>query len=211
MPLNPTQLSNDIQNALGGSAAPITGQISQIAQSICTHLESGILSNAPGTIVGVVPPAAGPLTLGAGTNGLIALVAASLVALFETSVGGSTSQITGFANAVTNSLLTSDVVFSVGSITGLTTNVPVPPTPGVLIGAGTGGMITALVDTALAAGIASGVMGIITPKISAMATAIVNHVMMNAVASYAPGSVTGVAPPTGGPLVAGAGTGGTIL
>lgn len=63
--------------------------------------------------------------------------------------------------------------------------------------------------TAIKGGLGFGAMAN-TAQLSGLAAAIVAHVQTGVVA-FLPGTITGTAPPSGGPLIAGAGAGGTIV
>lgn len=207
MAMNGATLATAIKGGLGFGALATSAKNLALANAIVAHAQSGVVSFAPGTIVGTAPPSGGPLIAGAGTGGTILLVPSALVSALVSAFGTSTSQIVGLANAISNHIATGLVVFAPGTIIGACSNTPV--SPGVLAGSGAGGTITGLSGPVLATAITSGIgQGAPTSQVTNMATEIVNHIMSLGVVTLP--VVTAVCSAGGGPIVGGTAAGGTI-
>lgn len=207
-------LATLLKGSLGFSAFANTTQIVGVATSIIQEFAAAVVTNAPGTIVGIAPPSGGPLSAGAGTGGVITgMTGASLAARMVTNCGfpGTTPQLLGWAGAMTTHFMTGLVSFVPGTITGTCTNTG-SPSPGPLVaGAGTNGLIAGYAGPTLAATMATGLLQPApSPELTQFASDLVAYIMTNARATYAPGSITAVCPSGGGPITAGAGAGGTI-
>ena len=211
MALDAVTLADDIKTAMGFGAEPQSTELTNLAQDIVTHILTAVVSNAPGTVTGDAPPAGGPLINGAASGGVILLISSALDAAFTTSFGISTPEISGMASAISAHIAAGTTEFAIGNITGTCSNTAAP-SPGPLLGQGTGGTIVGLVGATLAADISTGVLqGGVTPtELLGMSNAIDDHVALNGEAAYAPGTITGTAPSGGGPIPDGAGAGGTI-
>jgi hypothetical protein len=211
MALNATALATAIKNGLGFGSQPTSTKNINMATDIVTHIKSGTVAFAPGTITGTAPPSGGPLSNGAGSNGTITLVSSALATAFIATFGHNTSQIAGLANAISTHIMTGTVKFDSGNITGVCANTPPPASaPGPLIGAGVGGKIVGLSGSGLASAIASGInQSTVSPQVLQMSTEIVNHIMNNAVVALP--LVSGLCPGGGGSISLGAAAGGTIL
>lgn len=210
MPMNPTQLAEDIRDALGFASLAVPPQTAAMAAAIVAHVQTGVVTFLPGTVTGVAPPSGGPLTLGAAMGGTVLLVPSALEAAFIAAFGTSTPEISGMAIAMSTHFATVLAAFATGTITGACSNTPV--SPGVLVGAGANGTLSGLIGATLASTVASGIgQAATSPQLSAMCDVIVNHIMDNGVVTLPPASVVGVCSAGGGPIVAGAATGGFIL
>lgn len=213
MALVATDLSDAIRSAMG-FPLPVSNQLNAWATGIVSHIQaSSLVSNAPGTVVGIAPPSPGPLTLGAATggtiSGLVGTVMANLITSADpTDYPSATPELTGMCNGICQHIVTAGLVsFSIGTINGACTNTPI--TPGVFTGIGIGGTISSLDATAMATLIASQAsFPFVSSQLISMCTAIVNYIMANASVSYS--LVTGVCSAGGGPLIAGTATGGSI-
>lgn len=100
------------------------------------------------------------------------------------------------------------VNFAAGGITGTCTNTSSSPGP-LAAGAGANGSLVGLTGAGASAAV-SAAIGAAGPDMIKHYTALIDYLTANAKATYASGSIVGVCPPGGGPLGAGAGTGGTI-
>jgi len=209
MALNANQMAEDMKIALGFVTEPTSEENKNMAADIIAHLQTGVVSHAPGTVTGIAPPSGGPLINGAASNGIIVLVPADLVARFVATFKISTPEIIGMATAISTHLITGLVSFSTGSITGICSNTAV--NPGTLIGEGVGGTINGL-DGAAMASLMANLMGKpgTTPELESMTGAIVSHIQNNAEVTYLTGSVTGTASAGGGPIIAGTAVSGSI-
>lgn len=206
-------LADQLKNSLGFASFPTSSQNSGLAQGIVDEITmKADVEFAPGTVTGTVPPAAGPLTLGAATGGVISgMTPADLAAKLQADMGfgSTTSQLLGMANAIVTHFLTALASFAVGTITGACTNTPA--TPGVFVGAGAGGTIAGLSGSGLASLMAADMgFGTVSAQLLAFSNTLVTYLLSNSVVTIPPGGATGVAPAGGGPLTAGAATGGTI-
>lgn len=212
--LDETKLAQKIHDALGqkkdghGNPTPISNQTKNDAAGIVAALKAAVFSNLPGTITGVTAPGS-PLTAGAGSGGIMVITPAPAIAKMGV---GLPPQAVPNASKETTALIqyigTGLVAFASGNITGTCTNSPTSPGP-LTAGAGSNGTITGLTGSACATFVASA-LGSSGPESIKHYTAIIDYILANAVAAYASGSVVGVCPSGGGPLTAGAGTGGTF-
>jgi hypothetical protein len=207
MTLNASTLADNIKNALGFSAYSTSAQNSGLASAIVAHLMTGVVTFLPGTVTGVAAPSPGPLSNGAASGGTILLVPSALEAALVAVFGTSTPQILGMADAISIHFMTGMVSFATGNITGVCTNTPL--SPGTFTGVGANGTISGLSGSTLATQMATGIsQAAPTPQLTAMCNAIVSHVQGNAVVTLP--LVVGVTSAGGGPLAAGAATGGLI-
>lgn len=208
MGMSGSTLADAIKSGLGFGAYATSTKNLGLANAIVAHVQTAVVTFAPGTITGTAPPSGGGLIGGAGTNGVIVLVPAALESALVAVFGISTPEILGLADAI--SLHVSGlgkVTFSSGSITGVCTNTPVAP--GTFTGTGSNGHVIGLSGSTLAAAITAGIgQTIPTSQLTNMATEIVNHIMNNAVVTLA--LATGACSAGGGPIAAGTGSGGTI-
>ena len=213
MALVAADLATAIRTGMG-FPLPNSTQLIGWGTGVVNHIiTSGIVANAPGTVLGTAPPAGGPLVSGLASNGLIAgLSGPTLASLIHASAGfpGSVStQLTNFSTAVVSHIMTlGRVSFSSGTIVGTCSNTPA--TPGVLTGTGSNGLIGSLNGSTLASAVHSavGYPGSTSTELTNFCTSLVNYVMTNARVSYA--LVTGTAPAAGGAIIAGTAAGGTI-
>lgn len=208
MPLNGGDLAVEIKDSLGFGSQDTSTKNLNMAANIVAHIQTGIVSFAPGSVTGEAPASGGPLLNGAATGGTITLVPSALQALFIATFGISTPQIIAFAQAISNHIMTGSVEFSSGNITGACTNTT--SNPGVLTGVGVDGTISGLDGTALASSIAAALgKPTVSQQVTDMAQAIVDHVMNNASVSLP--VVTATCPVNGGDIELGTATGGIIL
>lgn len=205
MPMVPAKLADEIASAV--KADSVTPQILGIATAFVSAVLAATFSHP--LVNGVTAPGA-PLSAGAAPAGLIiGIVGPKIAADIASAVGGPTTpQIialgTGFQTVMTTAL----VDFAPGGITGQCTNTPTSPGP-LAGGGGQNGKILGLVPDALVAQWAPAFGGI-SPELQAKAKAVVEFFSNEAQAQYPPGTVNGVCPPAGGPLV-GLGAGGIFL
>lgn len=209
MPMVANDMADLLKNGLGFGTDPTSNETKGMARAIIAEFGIAIVSNAPGTVNGAAPPSGGPLTGGTAVGGLIAgMAGATLAAKMQMEMGkpSITPQLLGFAGAMALHFLTGLVSFTL--ITGACTNTPV--SPGALTGAGANGKIAGYSGPTLATAIAAGIgqPSASAPLIS-MCTNLVTYIMANATVTYA-GTVVGICPAGGGPITAGAASGGTI-
>jgi hypothetical protein len=211
--MNGNNLADEFRTA-EGYPPPTTAQSKVWGNAIISEIQNGQISNAPGTITGIAPPAPGPLLDGAGSNGMIGglsggNIASAVQAGFPFS--SSSSKFTAFCNTLVSYIMSGgQVSFASGNITGVCTNTPL--TPGVLTaGAGSGGTVGGMSASALASMIQSSIGApSSTPQMTGFAQALIDHVQNNAVVTYGVGTVQAVCPAGGGSITAGSGSGGTI-
>lgn len=204
MPMVDAALAKEIADALESKKGP-TKQIQDIAKALVTTMKSAIFNHA--LINGSCGPG-GPIAAGAAEGGIILLpTAATLPAQIAAALQGPpTPQIIGMATGFATHIQTGLVSFKPGGIIGTCANSPVSPGP--VIGAGQNGQIMGLAGPALA-NLWKATMGGSSKQIDNMAKVVAEYFSKEAMGSYMMGSVTGVAPPGGGPIVA-AGIGGTF-
>ena len=200
MPMVAPALAAEIATALQG---PPTPQIMDMAKAFVTVVQGGIFSHA--LVNGSCGPG-GPLQGGGAEGGIILLpMAATLPADLAAALGGPpTPQIMGMATGFSTHLQTGLVSFKTGGIMGTCTNTPIAPGP--VMGSGQNGQIMGLAGPALAS-LWKGFLGGDSLQINNMAKAVAEYFAKEAMGTYAMGTVTGIAPPGGGPVVA-AGVGG---
>lgn len=214
MTLDASELATKILNdSLGsptdkdGKPIPATTAMQEYAAGFIAAIKAGTFSNLPGTIVGVTA-AGGPLSAGAGLGGILVATPAPWIAKTANGFSPVGPDLAKEHAAVITYVMTNFITFAPGKITGTTTNTPVAP--GILNnGAGTDGKFltvngAACMAAVIAAGVASG------PMMVKHYTVLMSYLMEKGVGAYASGSVVGIAPAGGGPLTAGAGTGGTF-
>lgn len=214
MSLEVDELAKKINEALGatdkdGKKITVTDEMKTYARAVINTLKAGLVNNAPGTITGTGAPG-GPLSGGAGSNGLITALVPTLwsgimtagnptavPAILDQEAALSTAYIMGAGK----------VSFAAGKITGSCTATPVAP--GVLAaGAGSDGLIESLSGSAWSAALAAITQG--GPLAKPVYNIIANYIMEKSVTAYATGTVNGAFAAGGGPLIAGVGLGGTI-
>lgn len=213
MALDSQELARKLHDALAqktdgkGQPTPISDQTLSYAKGIVAALKAAVVSNAPGTITGVTAPGS-PLSGGTGSAGVMVLTPGPMEA--ETLQGVPPQALPNIAKenvAIISYISTGLVTFS--TITGTCTSSSTSPGP-LAAGAGANGTITGLTGAG-ATGAVSAALGSVTgPDMIKHYTALINYILANATATYASGSITGVCPPGGGPLAAGAGAGGTV-
>jgi hypothetical protein len=205
-----SDLAEEIKSALGFDSEPTSAETLGLAQSFTDELQqNGLVSHA--LVVGTCPPG-GPITNAAAQNGLIlGVTPATLLTRLITNMKkpGPTPQLqafaAGFATAITSSL----VDIQPGNVIGVCANSPVSPGP--FVGSATMGTIIKLDSSSLANLWAAPQGGDVSKELQNMADVVVKYIMDNAEISYLPGTITGVAPPGGGPLAGGVGVGGKIF
>jgi hypothetical protein len=213
--MSETDLARRLHEALSqtttgtGEPTKVSSQTQEYASGLIAALKAGTVSHAPGTITGVTAPGA-PLADGAGTNGMMVLTPAPMIA--KTAVATHPMATANYAKenkAIVLYIMTfGRVVFEAGNIVGQCTSTPLSGGP-LTAGAGTGGKITALSGSAATAFVTAQ-LGYSGPDMIKHYTALVKYLMDKAEVTYTAGQVVGTCPPGGGPLGAGAGTGGKI-
>lgn len=214
MALVVADLASAINTALGpptdkdGNPIAVTSEMMGYANAVVTTLKAGTFTHAVGTVLGVGAPGA-PITGGTALLGIIAGVSAGTWSgILASAFPGATTTATE-AGASTGYIMASGKVnFASGDITGTCTATPL--SPGILAaGAGSGGLVAALVGSAWASAVLAAI-GSPGPLAAPVYTAVANYIIANAACSYATGTVVGVFAATGGPMTAGAGTAGLI-
>lgn len=205
MPMVPSKLADEIASAVKADSP--TPQIIGMATAFVSSVLAATFSHP--VINGVTAPGA-PLSAGAAPGGLIlGIVGPKISSDIASAVGGPpTPQILALGTGFQTVMLAALVNFNPGGITGQCTNTPTSPGP-LAGGGGQKGQITGLVPDALAAQWAPAFGGM-SPELQGMAKAVVEFFSNEAEAQYPPGTVNGVCPPAGGPLV-GLGAGGIFL
>ena len=209
MALVVNDLADAINKAIGakdanGQATPTTPQMKAYAQAIIDTIKAGLINRvgAPGA----------PLSNGTATGGLIlGLVPAIWIGdIVSGSPTAKPAAIADEATASTSYLMASSLInFQTGNIKGSCT--ATPTSPGILAaGNGAEGKIEGLDGSAWAnavVGVTPGANPDLTTKIY---KAVVDYLKSKATATYASGTIVGTFSAGGGPLIAGAGIGGTI-
>jgi len=205
MPMVPSKLADEIASAVKADSP--TPQIIGMATAFVSAVLAATFSHP--LVNGVTAPGA-PLSAGAAPGGLIlGIVGPKISADIASAVGGPpTPQILALGTGFQTVMLAALVNFTPGGITGQCTNTPLAPGP-LVGGGGQKGQITGLVPDALAAQWAPAFGGM-SPELQGVAKAVVEFFSNEAEAQYPPGTVNGVCPPAGGPLV-GLGAGGIFL
>jgi hypothetical protein len=210
VPMVDALLAEEINTAIG-QPPPASAQTKGLAKSIINELKTaGLVNFLPGTVMGVAPPSGGPVTNGSASGGLIlGPTPATLLAQMISNMGlaGSTPQVLAEATAIVTHILTGKVAFKPNTVTGACSNSPV--SPGALTGAAMGGQISGL-DGGAMASLMGAAFGGVSPQLKAKCQAICDHIMKNAQVSFTMGTIIGVCSAGGGPVAAGAGTGGKI-
>jgi hypothetical protein len=204
MPMVADALAKEIADALKSKEGP-TKQIKGTAKALITAMKAAIFSHL--LVNGSCGPG-GPISAGAAEGGIIVMPTAAAIPIEIAAAleGPPTPQIIGLALGFSTHVMTGLVSFKPGGITGTCANSPVSPGP--VIGAGQNGQIMGLSGPALASAWAA-TLGGKSEEIDKMAEAVAGYFSKEAMGSYMMGSVTGVAPPGGGPIVA-VGVGGTF-
>ena len=205
MPMVPAKLADEIASAIGADS--VTPQILGVATAFVSAMLAATFSHP--LVNGITAPGA-PLSAGAAIGGpILGVVGPKIAADIAAGVGGPTTpQILALGNGFATTMLTSFVSFNTGGITGQCTNTPLSPGP-LVGGGGAKGEIISFVGSALAAAWAPGFGGM-SPELQAKADAVADYFTKEATPQYPPGTVNGVCPPGGGPLV-GLGVGGIFL
>lgn len=208
-------VANDLATAIRtgmGFPTPNSAQLVGWSSGVISHLISaGIVNFAPGTITGSTSPG-GSLSSGAGSGGIVSGLSGSAMApLVASGAGypGVSSILQIYCNQIAIHIMTGLVTFDPGNVTGSCTSTPLSPGP-LVSGAATNGKLNGLSGPTLANLIHSavGYPGSTSSKLIQFCTAICNYLMANASVTFLTGTVTGVCPPGGGPLSAGAASGG---
>lgn len=210
MAMSPSDLAKAIHDALGEDGDP-SDEVKGMAEAIIGEITTmGMVSFLPQTISGTCPPG-GPLSAGAGQLGLLLGPSGPTLAVqmaAKMKKPGPTPQLIGMATGITTHLLTAQVSFSPGGISGTCANSPVSPGP--FIGTGTGGKISGMAGDGMASLVAAGLGQSANDKVKKKCAAIVDFIQQNAEVMFAMGTVLGTAPPGGGPLIAGTAIGGRV-
>lgn len=214
MALDASELANLIQNNglrqnTDGNGLPLppSSQLQEYCAGLINALKAATVTFAPGTINGSAPPG-GPLQAGTGTGGIFTgLTPAPFLA--KTQVGAPGPFSAAENTAVITYLQTSGIfVIPTGGVTGICTATAL--SPGTLVnGEASGGKITAINGAACAA-VVSASSGLVGPDMIKHYDIIMNYLIANLEVEFPTGSVTGSFSAGGGPLVAGAATGGKI-
>lgn len=204
MPMVESDLADKIAKALN-SKDGATPEITNTAKAFVAVVKGGIFMHA--LVNGTAPPG-GPLQAGAAEGGVILLpLAATLpVQIAAALKGPPTPQIMGLAMGFATHIQTGLVSFASGNIMGACTNTAL--TPGPVLAGGQNGQIKGLSGSALSS-LWSAPLGGKSKEIDEMAKVVAEYFSKEAMGSYVMGTVTGVAPPGGGPVVA-VGAGGTF-
>ena len=212
MSMNATAMATAIQVEMGFPSPP-SEELIGWSSGLIAGLTAASFSNPPGTIVGICDPG-GPLLLGAGTLGVITgMIPATIASDIAEGAGylGVSSQLSSFcAQIVTHIQTLGLITFEPNSVIGVCTNTPI--SPGAMIGKASGGKISGLSGSVLAAAIHStvGYPGVVSGSLTSFCTGMVNYIMDNADFAYPDGQVTGACPPGSGPLSGGTGVQGVI-
>jgi hypothetical protein len=212
MSLSASILANEIQTAMGFSS--ISSQLLGFCQALVSEIQTNAkISNS--LVTGDCPHSGGSLSNGTSVNGIISSLSGSrLASTIQSDIGFPlvTSNLLNLSNAIVNHIMgLGKVNFSSGNITGTCTNSA--GSPGVLtLGSGFSGIITSLNGITLANDIhsAEGFPGSVSTQLIQFSIAIVNHIMSDGVGSYQSGTVTGICPAGGGPLISGSASKGKI-
>ena len=210
MPMIDALLAEEMNSALG-QKPPASSQTKGLAKSIINELKTvGLVTLAPGTVMGTAPPTGGPLIMGSASSGIIAGPSPGTLVpqmLANMGLAAPTAQITSMATAICTHLMTGTVSFTAGMVVGVCSNTVT--SPGVLTGSALNGTIAGL-DGGAMAQLMAAPFGGVSPELEKMCKAITDHIMKNAMVSFTMGTVLGVCSVGGGPVAAGAGTGGKI-
>lgn len=209
--LDATQLAQEINKAIGatdkdGNKIKVTEEMKTYAKAILT-LKQATTAHAPGTVTGTTAPGS-PLSGGAAMNGLlVGFTPGPWLGIMSggfpsaPDIGKEATASVGYINGAAK------INFAANNITGTCTNTPTSPGP-LAAGAGNDGTIDMLDGEAWSKVV---IPPTGDPKLaSKIYKAIVKYINENAEVTYAPGSVVGTCPSGGGPLAAGAATGGVI-
>lgn len=208
MALKAKELADKLMKGTKPAGNETTPSMIAYAEGIIAALQSAVVVNLPGTILGVTAPGA-PLSAGSGMGGTMLVLPAAMIA--KTARNFDPKAVAGVSKentAICNYLSTGLVMFAAGKVTGTCTNTPVSPGP-LVAGKADDGKITGLVGAAAAAmvGAQLGGMG---PEGIDFYTTLINYILDKAEVSYPLNGIVGVCPLGGGPLTAGAGIGGII-
>ena len=214
MPLNPKQLADDINKALGvtdkdGKKIKTTKEMETLATAITTTLQASTAFFPPGSITGTALAPGAPVLDLAAQNGtfLPPLNPTNWISLLFT-LGGTAPFIIKEVNASIAYLQASaKITFDLGVLQGVST--ATPTTPGNLIAGGTGGYINGLDGKQWAKAVL--VPGGDLPLVEKQYIAIVKHIRENAIITFPPASVIGAFASPGAPLAGGTAQGGIII
>jgi len=218
MPMTGSACAAFIASAMGQVGTP---QFDGWGFGIVLELQTnGLVSHVAGKVTGITA-AGSALSAGAATDGKIAGISgSSLETLVKTNSGGSypfsTSELLNFCTVIADHIKSkAKVIFALGNITGQCTSTVITAGP-LTNGAGTNGIVQtgSMNGTTIAQDAVIAVPFVpppATPELIDFCTAIVDYIEANAQITYALGSVIGTCPIASGALVAGAGSGGTIL
>lgn len=198
-----------------GYPAPVSKQLIGWGTGVVEHIQkAAIVNHLPGTITGVTA-AGSSLAAGAGLPaGIISAMSGSEMAelvVRYAGYGSVSEQLRCFCGEIVRHIETQGKVkFDSGNITGQCTSTLLSPGP--LVGAGNSGDVVFLSGVILANNVHShcGYPGSVSQLLIKFCTAVTNYIMENADVSYKNGQVTGVCPPSAGPLAAGTGINGKI-
>lgn len=208
--MDEAELAENLAKALNQKEA--SKQIKKMAKAIIDEVKIGSVNITPGGVTGTAPSSGGPLPDGAASDGKITLLVSTRLAQELASSmdqSSATDEVKKLAQAITSHIMNEgSVSFTAGGITGVCSNSAT--SPGALTGQGSKGMINKLDDSALASEMAKAFGGKKTPQLKKQAKAIVDHIKLNSEVSFASGTVVGTISAGGGPIIAGAATGGTI-
>lgn len=209
MALDKDKIAAAIQDGLGFASETTSGVTEKVAEAIVAHLQTGIVNFLPATITGTAPPSGGPLTGGAGQGGIITLVPAAFVPLLINAFGTASAEIQNFGTTLSAQFMTAIVEYQTGSVTGTCSNTPT--SPGALIGEAQGGVLSNMQPSSMATAIASAIgQTSASDQISSMCEKLVEAIQSDAEVSHLTGTVIATISAGGGPIIAGAATGGTI-
>jgi len=140
MAMIPSVLATELRDGIGFTG-PESQQLLGWSSGVIKGIRMGLVSNAPGTVVGVCP-AGGALSAGAATAGLISGITPTAMAAFiqaDAAYPFTSYQLVAHCTAISQHVMSGTVVFSTGDITGVCTNTPT--SPGAVIAGGIMGKI----------------------------------------------------------------------
>ena len=211
--LDEKELANVLHNVLGqkedgfGNPTPTSRESQAYASGIVAALKAGSVANASGTITGTTAPGS-PLVAGSGTGGVLTIDPGPML---EKTLNGfdPVGPLLSIENkAVIEYIATGLATFAPGTVTGTCTSSNDNPGP-LAAGAASGGTITGITGSGCLAAVL-GATGTLGPGAPSHYNALIDYITNNAEISYSSGSVTGTCPAGGGPLAAGAASGGVI-
>jgi hypothetical protein len=210
MAMSADDMAKAVHKALGQPASTaISPQAKGLTKSIVDEIKEG--GKVAHALVTGTTAAGSPLAAGAAANGTVTgLVAASLAGRFVANgvAPSVTKETKDYAAAFVKHMLTAQVLFPPGKITGSATSSSSSPGP-LAAAQGKQGQVLGLDGDALAALIGAS-RGGVSATLKAECGAIVKHITDACEATYLPGDVKGTCPPGGGPLASGVATGGKL-